>query len=112
MYPKNTFPVDIHLLGDINCAALTIDIDQETQFNLKLYFDGEQQLVSGRKFFDRVLPLIRFELLTLTKGSKLDIVNSMKLSIDNQNKSLVFSFNFSKNDFNKLVTKGDVKDGN
>ena len=74
-------------------------------FDSTLYLKNSKSLNSAKALSDQLLPLLKFQLLTTSKGKKLTIVDTLHVTENNKNMEMNIKFDISENDIYELRHK-------
>jgi hypothetical protein len=109
-YDKNALPLDISFLDNLKFIRTIVNFSDVIKFNTTLYLNDKNALNKAKALCDQLLPLLKFQLLTTSKGKKLTIVDTINVNTNYKDMTLNITFDISKSDVKELkLTKNPDK---
>jgi hypothetical protein len=99
---KNALPIDISFLDSLKYIRTTINFSDIIKFNTTLYLNNKNAMNKAKELSNQLLPLLKFQLLTNSKGKKLTIVDTIQVNTNAKNMTMNITFDISKNDIKEL----------
>ena len=110
--PGDSVKIDSSTITSSNSENTDTDKLQKTNhnkffinFDSTLYLKNSKSLNTAKALSDQLLPLLKFQLLTTSKGKKLTIVDTIHVTVNNKNMAMNIKFDISENDINELRHK-------
>ena len=104
---KNALPLDLSFTKDLKFIRTLINFPNEISVNTTLFLKNSKSLTKAKELSDQLLPLLKFQLLTLSKSKKLTIVDTIKEKADYNSLTMNIRFKISKDDIKEfsIITK-------